>query len=137
MQYRKLNSYKYLLVDDYTAQVNICPLEDLKFKFVELLTSGQLLIKEGYAWDGVTGFLSTPKCLLRGSLIHDALYQLMRLNALNQSDRISADLMLEQACLEDGAPKTIVNCLYFVVRSFGILYSKPTSEKEVNVLEAP
>ena len=83
MKYRKLNRYKYSVMDDYTVQVNIHPTSDLKFEFMELSTTGQLSVKLGYAWDGITPLPATPKCGLRGSLVHDVLYQMMRLGALD------------------------------------------------------
>ena len=120
---------------DYSVQVNICPPEGLIFRFMELSITGELIIRQGYAWDGVTGLLSTPQCLLRGSLVHDALYQLMRLSALDQSSRVLADQMLRQICLEDGALAIMAECLYCVVRLTGSRYSMPEPEPEVIIYE--
>jgi len=40
---------------------------------------------------------------MRGSLVHDALYQLMRLSALDyKAHRKRADEILREICLEDG-----------------------------------
>jgi hypothetical protein len=135
MKYRSLNSYKYQVMGDCSVQTNICPLEGLIFRFMELSTTGELLIRQGYAWDGVTGLLSTPNKYLRGSLVHDALYQLMRLSALDQSSRILADQALEHLCLEDGALRIIAKCLYCIVRLTGSRYSTPEPMPEVIIYE--
>ena len=93
--------YEYQLERDYTTYVGF----DGKWggnDFVWLNPSGFLLLKRGYAWDGPSGpAIHTPN-FLRGSLIHDALYQLIRLKVLALEDRAEADLILKAAVLEDG-----------------------------------
>jgi hypothetical protein len=64
--------------------------------------NGEMLIKKGYTWDGPSGPTIDTKNFMRGSLIHDGLYQLMREGALDQSCRLRADEILREVCLEDG-----------------------------------
>ena len=62
--------------------------------WVHLAGDGQLTIKRGYCWDGASGpTFDTPSTML-ASLVHDALYQLMRECLLPQDYRIRADICL-------------------------------------------
>lgn len=138
MQYRELRNYKYLVMEDYSVQTNIKPANDLVFRFMELSTTGVLIVRKSYAWDGATAFPITPNTMLRGSLVHDALYQLMQLRALDyKKDRILADKMLKQLCLEDGMLFFEAVLVYNAVRLFGASHAKPKLAVEVEVLEAP
>jgi len=126
-----------MVMADYDIQTDICPPKDLIFEFMELSATGKLLIKKGYTWDGATGFLIMPKCLLRGSLVHDTFYQLMRLGVLDSStNRILADRILKKICLEDGALKILSSLIYLGVRLLGklLLYKE---SKEVVTYEVP
>jgi hypothetical protein len=124
-------------MSDYIIQTDIYPSNDIIFEFMELSITGQLTIKKGYAWDGVTGFLIVPKCFLRGSLVHDTFYQLMRLGVLDQAtNRILADSLLQKICLEDGVIRILATFVYFGARLLGklLLYKE---DKEVVVYDAP
>jgi len=138
MKYRKLSGYKYQIMEDMVVQTDITPSIDLRFEFIELSSAGKLLIKKGYAWDGVTSFPRTPKILLRGSLVHDALYQLMRLGGLDyKKDRIFADKILQRIIIEDGVSEEKAKCIYEAVRLVGEIYAKQTTEPEVVIYEFP
>ena len=72
-----------------------------------LSVSGDLLtIEKGYAWDGPSGPTWDSKSTMRASLVHDALYQLMRMGALPESCRGPSDDELYNLCVEDGTWKT-------------------------------
>ena len=76
MKYRK--GYKYQLADDYTIQIDTKPPEEIETQFISLSIDGLLTIKDGYAWDGPSGpTIDTPN-FMTPSLVHDAIYQLMR-----------------------------------------------------------
>ena len=53
--------------------------------FVELSAEGMLQIFKGYAWDGVTMWPDTHRTMFP-SLVHDALYQLMRENSISKNN---------------------------------------------------
>ncbi|NQT11775.1 MAG: HYR domain-containing protein [Planctomycetes bacterium] len=54
-----------------------------QWDFIELSSDGRLTIKKGYRWDGPsTEPIPSPPELLRATLVHDALYDLMRLEKL-------------------------------------------------------
>jgi hypothetical protein len=63
--------------------------------FVHLSGDGCLTIKCFYGWDGASGpTLDTPSTMF-ASLVHDALYQLLREGKLPPEYREKADLLLE------------------------------------------
>lgn len=99
---RYRSGYKYQLVDDYFVKVRVRPEKDISTEFISLSTDGFLRIKRGYAWDGPSGPTFDTKNFMRGSAVHDALYQLMRLEELARRHRKAADLELKLICLQDG-----------------------------------
>ena len=56
---------------------------------LEITSEGELIIRNGYSWDGPSGPTIDTKNFMQGSLIHDALCQLMREIILPQSARES------------------------------------------------
>ncbi len=72
------SGYKYQLAKAYSIGINIKPGKDIKTKFIKLDRTGKLTIVGGYAWDGPSGPVVDTKENMRASLVHDALYQLMR-----------------------------------------------------------
>ena len=95
--------YKYQLAADYTIQTDIKPDEFARTPRLRLDTDGELYILEGYAWDGPSGPTIDTKNFMRGSLVHDALYQLMRQGHISPENwRKPADDLLIKICREDG-----------------------------------
>ena len=89
---------------------------------MSLSATGQLAIAAGYAWDGASGPAINTHTILRGSLVHDALYQLIRLGIVNPEDRQQVDQLLRTLCLEDGMWSFRAWWVYLAVRQFGGLY---------------
>ena len=113
------SGYKYQLVAPYTEHVFIFPEKHIAHDFIILSTSGILLINSGYAWDGPSGPTIDTKNFMRGSLVHDALYQLMREGLLPESTREQADNELRRLCREDGMSWIRAYYVYRAVRRFG------------------
>lgn len=126
IKYKKRRKYKYTLTEDYTYNTKIKSEMEFDSLFLRIDKEGNLLIKCGYSWDGATKFpdLNT---IMRGSLVHDALYQLMREGILNQSHRDSADRILEKICNEAGMPRWLSRKVYWAVKLFGAQASNGTS----------
>lgn len=81
---------------------------------------GVLHIDRGYAWDGPSGPAIHTANFMRGSLVHDALYQLMREGHLAASRyRDDADKELKLTCLEDGMSSLRAWWVYHGVRLGG------------------
>ena len=92
--------FKYQLIEDYSADIPIFPASIAENDYV-VLGLGHIFIRAGYAWDGPSGPTFDTKTFMRGSLVHDALYQLMR-EGLLSLDRVWSDRLLRQMCREDG-----------------------------------
>lgn len=82
------------------------------------LAEDVLTVRRGFAWDGPWP-LPRLSCAIRASLVHDALYHLMRAGALSWNRRQWADDVFRQICLEDGMPPWLAAVCYRVVRLFG------------------
>lgn len=129
IQYKNRRRYKYTLFDDYRHETGITPLHAITTRFIDLDMSGMLTIKKNYAWDGASGPILDTKRIMRGSLVHDALYQLMREKHLPQKARENADWLLREICLEDGMPEFNADLVYLAVDLFGQLYTKPDLQR--------
>lgn len=132
--YRKLRHYKYqLLNEDFVIHIEIMPITDIQIKnFIELTTNGKLTIMKGYAWDGPSGPTFDTKNFMRGSLVHDALYQLIREKKFDEKDkdkrRKYADDLLRVMCIEDGMTKFRAWYVHKAVRWFGNFAVKQTEK---------
>ena len=136
--YRELHRYKYQLVDEYRVNIDIKPSQNLSFPFVLLSSEGLLTIKKYYAWDGPSGPTIDTRNFMRGSLVHDALYQLMRLKALDYKvHRKRADEILREICLEDGMCSFRAWYVYYAVHFFACESAKPKEEPEFEVIYVP
>ena len=69
--------------------------------YVVLEPDGLMKFRRGYSWDGASGPTIDTKNTIRGSLVHDGLYQLMRENKLNRKHRNLVDKLLRQHLRED------------------------------------
>jgi len=136
--YRKLHKYKYQLMDDYISQIDIKPEQDIGYTFLSLSSAGLLTIRKGYAWDGPSGPSIDTKNFMRGSLVHDALYQLMRLSALDyRVHRQRADEILREICLADGMSSFRAWYVYQAVHRFAEGGARPRNEPEVEIICVP
>ena len=136
--YRKLQKYKYQLMDDYIIQIDIKPIQNIEFKFLSLSSEGVLTIRKSYAWDGPSGPTIDTRSFMRGSLVHDALYQLMRLSALDYKIyRKRSDEILKEICLEDGMCSFRAWYVYQAVQLLAGGGALPGEEPEVEIICVP
>ena len=118
IEYR--TGYKYQLVKSYKAFVGIYADVPCGNSFIDVNHQGYITIKAGYAWDGPSGPTVDSKNFMRGSLVHDALYQLMREDHLSASQhRNTADKLLRKMCREDGMTAIRAWWVYQAVKNFG------------------
>lgn len=109
--------YKYQLVEDAYFKTDIHPDTLIENEFISLDVDGNLTVKEYYAWDGPSGPTLDTKTFMRGSLAHDALYQMIREDLLKVHDaRELADKELRKICLRDGMWKVRAWWVYRGVR---------------------
>ena len=133
MGIRYRSGYKYQLASQHRVTISIRPRNDIITKFIELDRKGRLLVKGGYAWDGPSGPVRDTPDSMRGSLVHDALYQLMRQRRISKKRwRDEADFELKRICLADGMSKRRANRLYNGVRLFGDPNASPKNQKKIH-----
>ncbi|MDT4330839.1 hypothetical protein ACQE3E_17550 [Methylomonas sp. MED-D] len=124
------DGYKYQLKETYAVVIEIKPASLIQSDYIDLDTSGQLTIRKGYAWDGPSGPTIDTPSFMRGSLVHDALYQLMRDEYLDRNvHRGTADLILKRICLEDGMWPARAWWVYEAVKRFADPASDPASKR--------
>ena len=135
-QIKYKDGYKYQLTEECEVEVSVTPEQDIRTSYIDLTTNGLLTIKNGYAWDGPSGpTIDTPN-FMRGSLVHDALYQLMRNKSINKKEwREKADRDLRRICLEDGMSRIRAWWVYKAVHYFGDKAASEESKRAVK--EAP
>lgn len=138
--YRELTKYKYQLMEDYVHdEVKIDGLaEDINTSFIALTTAGVLTIKNRYAWDGPSGPTIDTPSFMRGSLVHDAMYQLMREKHLDYIEhRDYADKLLKKICLEDKMHPFRAWYVYKILKKFGEKYARPSSAVPDEIICVP
>lgn len=135
--YRKIDKYKYQLVNDYNVDIPLAVDEDIRTSYLKLGICGNLWILKGYCWDGPSGPTVDTLNFMRGSLVHDALYQLLRSNLLDPDDRKTADEILRDICIEDGMSRFRAWYVYKFVRMFGASAAKLGTQKPVKVTCVP
>ena len=126
--------YLYQLAEDYRVKIPIRRYKGKKIRqgFIKLTVTGILTLKKGYAWDGPSGPAIDTDNFMRGSLVHDALYQLMRKQRLDGDTwRDQADRILQQMCIEDGMWRVRAWWVYKSVSMFGASAADPANEKEI------
>lgn len=133
------DGYKYQLAETYRIEVEI-PLDvAIRTEFIDLEPiddlASVLVIKSGYAWDGPSGPTFDTKDAMRGSLVHDALYQLMRQECLPLEVRMVADNIFRAILIKSGMDKHRAKRWYKGVKYFASDAADPSSAKEVH--EAP
>lgn len=129
--------YKYQLVEEY---VHTLPLglvhAGFQSEFIRILQC-QLRVSPGYAWDGPSGPVRDAPCRMRASLVHDALYQALRLGAYPHLEeaRQRADAEFRDICIEDGDLKPLAWAWYHGLRLGGTRAA--TRLKRIQVAPGP
>lgn len=99
--YRKLKAYKYQLMEDFVFETEIRGYE-MFLAYLKIEKDGRLTVYKGYAWDGASGPTLDTQNAMRGSLVHDALYQLLRENGLPQDMIVPVDKLFRKIIRQDG-----------------------------------
>jgi hypothetical protein len=126
--------YKYQLKKTYDITIDVKPDKPIDTEFIKLDTEGNLTILKGYAWDGPSGPTIDTLTFMRGSLVHDVLYQLMREGCLdNTKHRAAADILLQKICREDGMWSVRAWWVYHGVRLFADPAADPKDKRPPTV----
>jgi len=126
--------FKYQLIEDFYFETEIADGIYVGTEYLTL-TKGMLKISKGYAWDGISGPTWDTKNTRKPSLVHDALYQLIRMEMLPKSKRIDADKIYRDLCLKNGMWSVRANWQYKALRAAGGPSASPSSVKKI--LRAP
>lgn len=112
--------YKYKTVRDYVIQTELRPAAFIWTPFITLDVDGVMTIKGHYAWNGASGPTIDTISSIIASLVHDAIYQLIREGHLEVDVfRKPGDCELWRLCIEDGMLKFRADYWYAGVRLFG------------------
>lgn len=126
IRYKKV-CYKYTLTRDYSVQTEIYGYT-INTAFISLDVNGVLTIRAGYSWDGASGPTIDTKSTVRASLIHDALFQLMRLNLILQSYFKYANKLLKDIGIEDGMFTIRAKLWEYATNKYSFAYTKGEHE---------
>ena len=153
MKYRELRGWKYELLETETLNINTVIGHDIETEYINYyFATGRLFVEPRYAWDGASGPTWDDKTNMRASLIHDALYQLIREGHLDIKWRKRADELLRDIFIEDAisqirikatigrlllvkAIKLRANLWYWSVRIAGRKYAMPEKNPRGKVIE--
>ena len=126
--YRRLAGYRYQTLEPFELRLHL-PLalpEPARIPateggpWVRLGRRGKLKIRAGYAWDGARGPAIDTRDFMRASLVHDALYQLMRAGELDHRHwRPWADRVLRDLVIADGMGSFRASYVHTLARWFG------------------
>lgn len=133
----KKHLLKYRLAKEYDVATGIKVPSLIRTDYLLLQPTGRMVIMKGYSWDGPSGPTIDTKSFMRGALVHDAFYQLMRLGVVGQSRREEIDQLLRQMCWEDGMSWFRAWYVYHSVRKFAGKYAVPGSAKLTPTFSAP
>lgn len=140
IKYRK-GGYKYQLAEDCRTLVgkHLCTSIDevrgfVSCPFVKLYRGGALEIQAGYAWDGPSGPTIDTLNFMEGSMVHDALYQLIRAKLIPNVDDIerhAADAELEHHNKAAGMSWLRRKWVNLGVRTFASFAADPANKRKV------
>jgi hypothetical protein len=136
--------YKYWVNRPYHIKIEIHPKRNICLSFktsdiygnqveiplVTLDTKGNLIVYTAYVWDGASGPTWDTLNSMIGSLIHDVIYQLIRLGLIDDSYKTYADQLLHDLCTADGMWEFRADYWQWAVKEFGTGSCRPSAEHQ-------
>ena len=123
IKYRNVRLYKYELLKSYVLQTDLRGFQGQAIQHkkpkIHITPDGSLAIFGGYLWDGPSGIARDTLSFMRASLVHDALYHLLRERVLPKKKRKYADGLMRAICLQDGMNIARAAAVYLAVRIGG------------------
>ena len=120
MRYK--SGYRYISQESFVVNVGSDLHAPTTAKFASIVAES-LCIMPGYAWDGASFILftwfGTPTRWLVPSLVHDALYQMIREGLLDRQYREAVDRLFRAMLIERGVWRLVAWAAYYAVRVFG------------------
>ena len=124
--------YKYQTSREYRIKTAITGYS-IRLPFLLLDPTGLLTIFTGYAWNGASGPTFDTLNSMIGSLIHDVIYQLIRLGLIDPKYKEYADGLLHDLCTEDGMYSWRADYWRWAVLEFGAGSTRPSAEPKEEV----
>lgn len=124
---------KYRLEEQYSAMTGILGYT-AETPLIKLTPIGVIIIKYGYGFDPSGPTIDTYSAL-RGSLEHDAFFELMRLGLVPLSEMDKINDRLEIVCKEDGMSDFRAELWDTMLDKFGHSSADPKNKEEI--LTAP
>lgn len=122
---------KYQLRKRVEIQTSILPDVVICLPFITLGTDGVLEIRVGFAWDGLSGGAYDSRNSMPGSLVHDALYKILRSGKLHPSWREAIDNLMRRIFREDGVWRFRRWYLWKVVRRWASFAAAPENRRKI------
>ena len=126
--------WKYVLREDYRTEFPVWFFRDgedfsLTPKLFLGIVGKELVILKGYAWNGASGPTLDTDSTMGPALVHDALYQLMRMRVLPLRMRRLADAWFRDLLKEEGMLFFRRWYFFAAVRLFGRSSADPDAVK--------
>jgi hypothetical protein len=132
MKYK--SGYRYVSQEAVTVKVGHALHAPLQAPFASIAAES-LCVMGRYAWDGASftpfKYFGTPTAWLTPSLVHDALYQLIREGLLDRQHRAAADRLFQDMLIERGVWRGLALVAYYAVRvcgNFAVRKTNPVRE---------
>jgi hypothetical protein len=125
--------YKYWVRQDFHIKLDVVPTWYINLQFITMDTNGDTVIRQGYAWNGASGPTWDTLNSMIGSLVHDVLYQLIRLGLIDRNYKEYADKVLHDLCTEDGMYSWRADYWRWAVLKFGDSSCLPSAEPKILV----
>jgi len=119
VSYKYGAGYKYQLKDEVRHRLWLDMGLDTKGNQFVCIEGGYLIIKPGYAWDGPSGPVIDRGSTMYPSLIHDALYQLIREGHMHIRYRDRCDKEFALLCKNRGVWSIWTRGYYRTLKAFG------------------
>jgi len=142
--YRK-GDYKYTLLHDWSYPTGITYDRDVEVGggWVRLTRDGTMHLRKHYHWDGPSGPAIDTQNFMRGSLVHDGFYQMLRAGILGTPGdaqwkryRKASDKLLREMCKKDGMSFFRRAWVYRALRWFGGEAAMPGDAEEIRCAPA-
>lgn len=116
----KHSKYKYKLIRSFVVKLYLTGFS-VNTRYCKLKNDGTLIIYNGYAWNGAN-FVYDNIAVLRASLVHDCIYQLISENLIDKKYRNVADNIFINLCVEDGVNRIRTFIFKVGLKCFGWMY---------------
>ena len=124
MKYCKRNFWKYENAEDVILSTGLKTEHYYNSPFLLMSCNGILTIRPGYRWDGASAIAIDTANIMLPSLVHDALYQLIREGVLKPDDRQRCDKIMYELNIERGMAKIRASSIYYALRAGGAKATK-------------